>query len=249
MNYRLLIQYDGTRYDGWQRQGNTEKTIQGKLEETLSKLLSEEVELSGAGRTDAGVHALGQVANFHTAQQLNVWGLKKDLNRYLPEDIAVLEVKEVPERFHSRLSADGKIYRYRVALETEKNVFERRQIYHLNQPLDVEAMRTASACLVGERDFKGFSSGRKGKKSTVRCLNSICIQEKQGEVVLEFQGNGFLYNMVRILTGTLLEIGMKKRTLESIEKVFQTGDRTQAGFTAPARGLTLVEVFYPEKDR
>ena len=246
MNYRLILQYDGSRYDGWQRQGNTEKTIQGKIEETLTKLLGEPVEIDGAGRTDAGVHALGQTANFHTDQRLDPERLKEELNRYLPEDIGVIRAEEVPERFHSRLNALGKTYRYRVATGEGKNVFERKQIYLLNQPLDVEAMRQGAALMIGEKDFRGFSSMKKTKKSTVRRLESIKIRELPGEVRLEFTGNGFLYNMVRILTGTLLEIGMGKRDPESIEEVFQKKDRNLAGFTAPARGLTLVEVFYPK---
>lgn len=246
MNYRLILQYDGTRYDGWQRQGNTDKTIQGKIEEILSRLLGEPIEIFGAGRTDAGVHALGQTANFHTDKKLDPEKLKNDLNVFLPEDIAVISASTVPARFHSRLNAEGKLYRYRVALGMEKDVFERRQIYPLNQPLDVEAMRMGAKLLLGERDFRGFSTMRKSKKSTVRRLDRIEITESRGEVDLEFEGNGFLYNMVRILTGTLLEIGMGKRKTDSIEKILESGDRTLAGFTAPARGLTLVKVFYPE---
>lgn len=244
MNYRLILQYDGSRYDGWQRQGNTEKTVQGKIEEVLSRLLEEPVEIDGAGRTDAGVHALGQTANFHTERKLDPEELKAALNQFLPEDIGVLRAEEVPERFHSRLNARGKTYRYRVATGEEKNVFERKQIYPLDQPLDVDAMRRGAALMIGEKDFRGFSSMKKTKKSTVRRLESIEIREVSGEVRLEFTGNGFLYNMVRILTGTLLEIGMGKREPESVETIFREKDRNLAGFTAPARGLTLVEVFY-----
>lgn len=244
MNYKMVIQYDGSRYDGWQRQGNTGKTIQGKIEETLTKLLECPVEIDGAGRTDAGVHALGQAANFHISRKLDPEDLLRDLNTYLPEDIGILEVQEVSERFHSRLNAVGKIYRYRVATGEKKDVFERKQIYPLNQPLDVKAMQEAAGLLTGEKDFKGFSTGKKTKKSTVRRLKEIRILERPGEVTFEYEGDGFLYNMVRILTGTLLEIGMGKRKKESILEIFQTQDRTLAGFTAPARGLTLVEVFY-----
>lgn len=246
MNYRLILQYDGTRYGGWQKQGNTEKTIQGKTEETLTKLLGEPVEIAGAGRTDAGVHAIGQSANFHTDRKLDPEKLKAELNTYLPEDIGVIQAEEVPERFHSRLNAIGKMYRYRVATGERKNIFERKQIYPLNQPLNVGAMRQGAALLVGEKDFQGFSSMKKTKKSTVRRLESVKLRELPGEVEFDFTGNGFLYHMVRILTGTLLEIGMGKREPESIEKVFQKKDRNLAGFTAPARGLTLVEVFYPK---
>lgn len=167
MNYRLILQYDGSRYDGWQRQGNTEKTVQGKIEEVLSRLLEEPVEIDGAGRTDAGVHALGQTANFHTERKLDPEELKAALNQFLPEDIGVLRAEEVPERFHSRLNARGKTYRYRVATGEEKNVFERKQIYPLDQTLDVDAMRRGAALMIGEKDFRGFSSMKKTKKSTV----------------------------------------------------------------------------------
>ncbi len=245
LNYQLVIQYDGSRYDGWQKQGNTGNTIQGKIEEILGRLLGEKIEIQGAGRTDAGVHALGQTANFHCNQKMETEMLKKELNRYLPEDIGVVCVQRVPERFHSRLNAVGKIYRYRTAMGTVKNVFERKQIYFLNQKLDLERMRKAAESMTGKRDFKGFSTG-KSKKSTVRTLKEIRIFEKNGEAVFEFEGDGFLYNMVRILTGTLLEVGMGKRDLESISEIFEKKDRSLAGFTAPARGLTLVEVFYPD---
>ena len=233
MNYRLILQYDGSRYDGWQRQGNTEKTVQGKIEEVLSRLLEEPVEIDGAGRTDAGVHALGQTANFHTERKLDPEELKAALNQFLPEDIGVLRAEEVPERFHSRLNARGKTYRYRVATGEEKNVFERKQIYPLDQPLDVDAMRRGAALMIGEKDFRGFSSMKKTKKSTVRRLESIEIREVSGELRLEFTGNGFLYNMVRILTGTLLEIGMGKKS----QKVWKrsSGKRIETWPVLPLR--------------
>ena len=246
MNYRLTLQYDGSRYDGWQRQGNTEKTIQGKIEETLTRLLGETVEIDGAGRTDAGVHALGQSANFHTDRKLDPEKLKAELNTYLPEDIGVVRVEEVPERFHSRLNALGKTYRYRVATGERKNVFERKQIYQLNQPLDVEAMRLGAALLVGEKDFRGFSSMKKTKKSTVRRLESVKIRELPGEVEFDFTGNGFLYNMVRIITGTLLEVGKGDYPPEKVKEILAAKDRKMAGATARPEGLTLVRIQYPE---
>jgi len=185
------------------------------------------------------------VANFHCDRKLDTDRLMRELNTYLPEDIGVVSAEAVPERFHSRLNAVGKIYRYRVANGQGKNVFERKQIYPLDQPLDLTAMRQGAELLIGEKDFKCFSTGKKTKKSTVRNLKEIRIEEGNGEVVFEFEGDGFLYNMVRIMTGTLLEIGMGKRKVSSIAEIFASGDRTVAGFTAPARGLTLVKVFYP----
>ena len=171
-NYKMIIQYEGARYDGWQKQGNTENTIQGRLEKVLERMAGCPVEVHGSGRTDAGVHAMGQVANFHLPDgyRPDAECIRTYLNQYLPDDIAITELIMVPERFHSRLNALGKTYRYRVATGEGKNVFERKQIYPLNQPLDVEAMRLGAALLVGEKDFRGFSSMKKTKKSTVWSL-------------------------------------------------------------------------------
>lgn len=249
MNLKLTIQYDGTRYNGWQRQGNTPNTIQGRIEEVLSRMVGTPVEIAGAGRTDAGVHALGQTANVRlpdgvfTPEQVLTY-----LNRYLPEDIGITDACEVPARFHSRLNAAGKRYLYRIGLGNRKNVFERRQIYPLGGELDADAMRRAAACFTGEHDFGGFSAGHT-KKSTVRTLYGITLTELPDELDILFVGNGFLYNMVRILTGTLIEVGQGKRTPESVREALERRDRVLAGFTAPARGLTLAEVFYdaPEK--
>ena len=231
MNYKILVQYDGTRYEGWQRQERTESTIQGKIEAVLSKMCGEEVQIQGAGRTDAGVHAKEQVANVH-------------LNRYLPEDIAVSEVTEVPERFHSRLNATGKIYVYRIATGEVKKVFERRYIYDFGEKPDMELMCRAAEILTGTHDFKSFCANRRMKKSTVRTIYSIDLKEKEGEIVITYTGNGFLHHMIRILTGTLLEVGMKKRSLSSVAELLEVRDREKAGFTAPAKGLTLEKVLY-----
>ncbi|MDO5425923.1 MAG: tRNA pseudouridine(38-40) synthase TruA [Eubacteriales bacterium] len=247
MNFKLLIQYDGTRYDGWQRQGNTDNTIQGKIEEVLSKMTGEPVELHGAGRTDAGVHASGQIANVHlTKWHGDTEEIRSYLNQYLPEDIGILDVESVPERFHSRLSAKGKRYCYRIGIGDRKNVFERRQIYPLGGTLDREAMEQAAQYLTGEHDFQGFCANKRMKKSTVRYIWSITIEESADELRITYCGNGFLYNMIRILTGTLIEVGQGKRSPQSISEIFEKKDRTLAGYTAPARGLTLEEVLYED---
>lgn len=245
MNVKLLVQYDGTRYDGWQRQKNTANTIQGKLEEVLGRMTGSPCDVNGAGRTDAGVHALGQIANVHLSDTAAPEEVKAYLNRYLPEDIAIADACEVPERFHSRLSAKGKFYRYRIGLPGAKNVFERRQIYPCDFSLDVDAMRKTASFLTGEHDFLGFCANKHMKKSSARNVWRIEIQEKPGELELNFLGDGFLYNMIRILTGTLIEAGQGVRAPESVLPVFEQRDRSLAGFTAPARGLTLMEVFYP----
>lgn len=229
--------------DGRDRE-RTGSTIQGKIEAVLSKMCGEEVQIQGAGRTDAGVHAKGQVANVHLKERVDPQEVKQYLNRYLPEDIAVSEVTEVPERFHSRLNATGKIYVYRIATGEVKKVFERRYIYDFGEKPDVHLMRQAAEILTGTHDFKSFCSNRRMKKSTVRTIYSIDLKEKEGEIVITYTGNGFLHHMIRILTGTLLEAGMKKRSLSSVAELLEVRDREKAGFTAPAKGLTLEKVLY-----
>lgn len=244
---RILLQYDGSRYDGWQRQGNTEKTIQGRLETVLERMAGCPVEVHGSGRTDAGVHALGQTAHFHLPPSCPVRepeAVLAYLNRYLPEDIAVLEAEEAGERFHSRLSAVSKTYLYRIETAEKGNVFERKYVYHLGRPLDCKAMGRAAECLAGTHDFKAFCSLKRMKKSTVRTLSPVGIRQDGTRVELTFTGNGFLYNMVRILTGTLIEAGLHERTAESVREALENRDRSLAGFTAPPEGLFLAEVAY-----
>ena len=243
-NYKITLQYDGTRYDGWQKQGNTANTIQGKLEQILSRMAGCTVEVHGAGRTDAGVHAEGQVANFHLESQRDCREIQRYLNHYLPEDIEVTAIEEVPKRFHSRLQASGKIYVYRIAVGGAKHVFERRQLWAVEEPLDVEAMRRAAGILEGRHDFKSFCANKRMKKSTVRTLQRISIEELPGELRLVFQGDGFLYHMVRILTGTLLEVGKGVYGPEYMEEILAGCSRELAGPCVPARGLCLRQVYY-----
>lgn len=243
MNYRLLIQYDGTRYAGWQRQTLTKETVQGKIEDVLGRMTGEKVEIIGAGRTDAGVHARGQVANVHLAKEMKTKELRDYLNHYLPEDICVMEVSEVSDRFHSRLNAGTKTYQYRISTDKIKNVFERKYIYELNEELDVKKMREAATYLTGTHDFQGYCA-RKMKKSTVRRIDAIEFHEPDGELQIFYRGNGFLYHMVRILTGTLIEVGKGERSPESVTEALRTGERAKAGYTAPAKGLCLVRVEY-----
>lgn len=244
MNYRLLLQYDGTKLNGWQKQGNTDNTIQGKLEAILQRMYGEDVEVHGSGRTDAGVHALGQVANFHAPEQFSVSEIQTTLNAYLSKDIRVLLVEEAEERFHARLTAREKTYEYRIDNGRVANVFSRKYTMREEEPLDLEAMRRAAEYLPGTHDFKSFCANKKIKKSTVRTITSVVIEEKEGIVFLRYTGNGFLYNMVRILTGTLIEIGRGKRAPEEMETILKALDRGAAGFTAPAQGLFLVSVKY-----
>lgn len=245
-NIRLLMEYDGTRYDGWQRLGKNsgKNTIQGKLEDVLSRMTGEAVEISASGRTDAGVHARGQVANFHTETAMSCMDIQNYLNHYLPEDIGILEVKDVQERFHSRLNARGKMYRYRVVEGETPCVFDRKYVCRWPKPLDVQAMNAGAALLVGRRDFLAFSSVKKTKKSTVRELYSVDVYRHGREIFMDFYGNGFLYHMVRIMAGTLLEIGSGERRPEEIKTILESGDRQMAGVMAPALGLCLMEVEY-----
>lgn len=244
MNYKLTIQYDGARYDGWQRQGNTDNTIQGKIESVLSRLVGESVEIHGAGRTDAGVHAEGQVASVKLPGKRPAAEVKDYLNQYLPEDIAVIVVEEADERFHARLTAVGKVYRYDIRLGSTPNVFRRKYQYRVEQPPDIAAMRQAAEYLTGTHDYRAFCSNKRYKKSTVRTVSAIDIQVDGADMSITFRGDGFLYNMVRILTGTLLEVGLGERKAEEMPAILESLDRTRAGKTAPAQGLTLVQVEY-----
>lgn len=250
-NIKIILRYDGTRYDGWQKQGNTDQTVQGKLEAVLEKMAGCPVEVHGSGRTDAGVHALAQVANFHLPEAFfkkteadSLTEIKDYLNRYLPEDIAVTEIQEAQPRFHSRLNAVSKTYVYRIETAPKKDVFERKYVYGLGRTLDLAAMQWAAGTLTGTHDFKGYCSLKKMKKSTVRTITKLTVEQEGTKVLLTFEGNGFLHNMVRILTGTLIEVGLHERTTESVVKALEAGDRTLAGKTAPAEGLFLAEVSY-----
>lgn len=245
MNVKLTIQYDGTRYDGWQRQGNTDNTLQGRLEGVLSRMVGKPVEIQGAGRTDAGVHARGQVASVHLPEGYTPQEVQNYLNRYLPEDVAVVDVVEVGERFHARLSATGKEYRYHIRMGSVPDVFARKYQYRVEEPLDLAAMERAAGYLTGKHDFRSFCGNRRFKKSTVREVFHIGVEVCGSDLTLVYRGDGFLYNMVRILTGTLLEVGLGQSTPESMVDILEAKERTAAGKTAPAQGLVLQEVYYP----
>ena len=242
-NYKLILQYDGTRYSGWQKQGNTDNTIQTKLETIAGKLTGLPTDVNGSGRTDAGVHALGQTANFRCEKNLADTDYIRDyFNHALPMDIRVISVEEAPTRFHARLNAKEKHYRYVIDNAIVPNVFERRYAaripsgYEARVPYDIKEMKKAAAYLTGDN--------RHMKKSTVRTIRDIRIANDNDRITLDFYGNGFLYHMVRILTGTLLEVGSGQRSAEDIPRILQSLDRREAGFTAPAQGLFLVEVMY-----
>ncbi len=242
-NYKITVQYDGSKYNGWQRQGNTGNTIQEKFENVLSLMCGRNIEIFASGRTDSGVHAKGQVANFKCETDLSLNEIKDYLNRYLPEDILVTSISEADERFHSRLNVVSKTYEYKIATE-KPDVFIRKYVFKTDKKPDVEKMRSASELLLGRHDFKGFSSVKKTKKSTERTINFIDITESGGIITIKINGSGFLYNLVRIISGTLLQIGTGELETSVINEVFEEKNREKAGVTLPACGLTLVEVFY-----
>lgn len=245
-NFKIILQYDGTRYQGWQRQTSTENTIQGKLEALLSKMCGTAVEIQGAGRTDAGVHAYGQVAHFHIDTDKTPSQIMEYMNTYLPEDISVISCEEKQERFHARLHAKGKIYRYRVWNSADKPVFQRKYVHQVPNKLDMEAIRKAADALCGTHDYQSFTSAKKGKKSTVRTVERIDIEREGQELIFTFRGDGFLYHMVRIMMGTLIETGLGVRSADDITAVLEARDRSRSGHLIPAKGLTLVEVLYDE---
>ena len=242
-NLRLDICYDGTRYRGWQRLPGKDDTIQGKLETCLSRILKEDIEISGSGRTDAGVHAKHQIANFHTENNMPCEELLKELRRYLPEDIGIHSCKDASQRFHARLNAKEKTYEYRIWNSEGPCVFDRRYVAVMEEKLDLSAMEEAAQHLLGEHDFSAFCGNAKMKKSTVRNIRSLTAERNGEEIHITVTGDGFLHNMVRIIVGTLVEVGRGERTADSIPDLFG-GKRAEAGFLAPPQGLCLQEVFY-----
>ncbi|MDO4490255.1 MAG: tRNA pseudouridine(38-40) synthase TruA [Lachnospiraceae bacterium] len=243
-NYKMTIAYDGSRFNGWERQGNTELTIQGKLEAVLSLMTGSPVEVIGAGRTDAGVHAKGMVANCQMETNRSPESIRTYVNHYLPDDICVRDVRIAGERFHARYNAMGKTYQYTCYIGDLKPVFNRKYVYTPEQPLNIEKMKRAAEYLVGTHDFASFCGNPRMKKSTVRTVDKIEITQSGSFLHLTYHGNGFLQYMVRILTGTLLEVGFGKRAPESMPALLEARDRSQAGFTVPAKGLCLLKVDY-----
>ena len=238
--YKLTIAYDGTRYQGWQRQSNTENTIQGILEDAVMKETGRRTEVNGSGRTDAGVHARGQTASIVLPGKILSEEFTARLNERLPADIRVLQTELVKNGFHARKSAVGKVYEYHIDTGDRPDVFTRRFSFHFPRRLDLEAMREAAGYLTGTREY----ADKKDEKSTRRTIYDIMISGQGSSVVIEYDGTGFLYHMVRILTGTLLETGAGERKPEDAAAALRTKNRQQAGFLAPAQGLFLREVRY-----
>lgn len=241
--YKLTIVYDGARYQGWQRQKTTGMTIQGILEEAITQVTGRKTEIDGSGRTDSGVHAKGQTASVTLSGKVDATEFRSNLNAALPEDVRVKEMLLVKNGFHARLNAKGKRYEYFIDTREKPDVFTRKYCYHYPYDLDVPAMQKAAGYLIGTHDFAGFTD-KKDELSTIRTIYDIIIEKQDSKIRVEYYGTGFLYHMVRILTGTLLEIGTGQKQPEEAEKALKAGNREYAGFLAPARGLFLKDVYY-----
>lgn len=243
-NYKMVLSYDGTRYFGWEHQPDREMTIQGKLESVLSQMVGRPVTVIGAGRTDAGVHARAMTANVLLDTEKSPEEIMDYLNHYLPEDISVNDLHECADRFHSRFKAIGKTYRYTCWIGRSKPVFDRRYVTVLEQVPDVGRMQDAAEYLTGMHDYRSFCGNPRMKKSTVRVVDTIRIETGGNYLRIYIHGNGFLQNMVRIMTGTLLEVGYGRMEPEDMAAVIEARDRSAAGPTAPAQGLCLMKVDY-----
>lgn len=243
-NLKMSIEYDGTRYKGWQKQKDGVPTIQEKIENVLSKMTGEDIQVVGCGRTDSGVHAENYIANFHTNCNLTIEDMLNYLYEYLPEDIAIKSMKDTTERFHARYNVKSKTYVYRINNNKFRNVFNRKYTYHTDEKLDINKMRNAAEVLIGTHDFQSFTSLKSKTKSTLRTINYINITENDDMLEIEVDGNGFLLNMVRIITGTLLEVGKGNLNSEDVEKILNEKKRSEAGPIAQAKGLFLKSVQY-----
>lgn len=242
-NIKLTIEYDGKCYNGWQKQPN-KLNIQGEIERAIYNITKEEVDLIGSGRTDAGVHALGQVANFKTNSQISIEKLPLAINSQLKNSIVIKEAEEVDERFHSRYNAKRKTYRYIINNSKCGTAIYRNLEYSYPFKLDAEKMKQASKYFEGEHDFKAFKSSGTSSKNSVRTIYKAIVKQEGEKIIIELTGNGFLYNMVRIISGTLLDVGLGKIQPEEIPEMIESKDRQRTGKTLPAHGLYLVEVKY-----
>ncbi len=240
---RLLVEYDGTDFHGWQRQAG-QRTVQGCIEEAFAKMVNHPVTVRGSGRTDAGVHADGQVASVLLESRIPAAAFQRGLNTYLPEDIAILDVADVADDFDARRSARGKVYRYQIWNHVVRSPQHARRTWHHRAALDTDAMRRAAAVFLGQHDFRGFRAADCDRLNTTRIMRRFDVHRQGAFVTLEVEGTAFLKNMVRILVGTVVAVGLGKMNEADIRAILASGDRTAAGVTAPANGLTLVRVIY-----
>ncbi|MCO7175090.1 tRNA pseudouridine(38-40) synthase TruA [Sporolactobacillus kofuensis] len=243
-NYKLTLQYDGGRYKGWQRLGDDKNTIQGKIEHVLSVLVGEPVEIIGCSRTDAGVHALGQIATFKSPKEFSNLEIKTYLNHQLPKDISVIDVARVPERFHARYHAKEKTYLYKIWNGPYPYPFMRKYSMYVEEKLDIDRMEQASRDFIGEHDFTVFANAKSKKKSSIRTISEITIDKRDGFIEIRLRGNGFLYNMARKMVGTLIEIGFGNIDTDRIPEILESKERKQTGLMAEAQGLYLEKIYY-----
>lgn len=243
-NIKLLIEYDGGRYKGWQKLKDNSLTIQEKFENLLSKMTNEEISVIGCGRTDASVHALNYCANFHTNSNMSTDDMFKYINKFLPEDIKVKLVKDCSERFHARYNALNKTYLYRINNNKSHNIFNRHYEYSIIEKLDIEKMQQATDYLIGTHDFQSFTTMKSKKKSTIKTINSITILNNENHIDIEINGNSFLWHMVRIIVGTLIEVGKNNLAPEDIISILKKCKREFSGPKAPAYALFLKNVEY-----
>lgn len=243
-NIKLIIEYDGKGFNGWQRQPN-KLNIQGEIEEAIKRVLRDDsVKLDASGRTDAGVHSLGQTANFKTNSNMPIEKIPYAINSVLKKSIVIKSAEDVDERFHSRYSCKGKTYRYIIDNSKYGSAINRDYEYHMPQKLNIENMKQAAKYFEGTHDFKGFKASGTSSKDSIRTIYKASVEEKDSKIVIELTGNGFLYNMVRIIVGTLVDVGLGKIDKESIPKIIESKDRTLGGKTLPPQGLFLVQVYY-----
>lgn len=242
-NIKLTIEYDGKKFGGWQKQPS-KLNIQGEIEQAISEIVSESVELIASGRTDSGVHALGQVANFKTNSNIPIEKMAIAINSKLKKSIVIKRAEEVPENFHARYNCKGKKYRYVINNSSQGTAIYRDLEYYIPQKLDIEKMKQAIKYFEGEHDFKGFRASGTSSKNSVRIIYKAEVIKKEEKIIIELTGNGFMYNMVRIIAGTLVDVGLGKILPEDIPDIILSKDREKAGKTLPGYGLYLVEVYY-----
>lgn len=243
-NIKIVVEYDGAGYAGWEKQ-KTGLGVEEVVRDAVQKITGEKTTINGAGRTDAGVHASGQVASFTILKEIPVKDLVRALNAVLPDDVAIVSGEEVDLYFHARFSAISKIYRYHIWNAPIRSPLHHRRSFHIRADMDLDEMRRAADCLEGTHDFAGFAKETEDQEDTVRTVRRIAFERHGGVFTIDFEGDGFLYNMVRILAGTLIDVGLRRKRSQDILHVLATRDRKLAGPTLPARGLELVRVFYP----
>lgn len=242
-NIKLIIEYDGKKFGGWQKQPS-KLNIQGEIEKAIEEITGEKIELNASGRTDAGVHSLGQTANFKTNSKIDISKFPIAINSKLKQSIRIISAEEVDERFHARYSCIGKKYRYVINNSKYGSAIYRDLEYHMPVKLNIEDMKKSIKHFEGEHDFKGFKASGTSSKSSVRTIYKTSVKEEGDRIIIELEGNGFLYNMVRIISGTIVDVGLGKIKPEEIPEIIESKDRTRAGKTLPPQGLYLVEVYY-----